>query len=117
IENWPATWKRSAYSSLGSAENFYSSEEMWKYQEKLYRYIIARWGYSSSIGIWNLITEINGTDGWAFGRQDEANAWVTKVHNYFKGNDPYGHPTMGSMAGGGEDFWDHGYKTLDIADD
>ncbi|WP_337099361.1 DUF5060 domain-containing protein [Paenibacillus sp. YIM B09110] len=116
IENWPATWKRSAYSTLGSAEEFYSSEEMWKYQEKLYRYMIARWGYSSSIGIWNLITEINGTDGWAFGRQDEANAWVAKVHNYFKANDPYGHPTMGSMAGGGEDFWDHGYKTLDIAD-
>lgn len=116
IENWPATWNRGAYSTLGAAEDFYSSAEMWKYQEKLYRYIIARWGYSSSIGIWNLITEINGTDGWAFGREDEANAWVTKVHNYFKANDPYGHPTMGSMAGGGQDFWDHGYKKLDISD-
>ncbi|WP_029192645.1 DUF5060 domain-containing protein [Paenibacillus harenae] len=116
IENWPATWTRGAYSTLGAAEDFYSNAEMWKYQEKLYRYIIARWGYSPSIGIWNLITEINGTDGWAFGREDEANAWVAKVHHYFKENDPYGHPTMGSMAGGGEDFWDHGYKTLDIAD-
>lgn len=116
IPNWPATWKRSAYSALGAAEDFYGDEEMWKYQEKLYRYIIARWGYSRSIGIWNIITEINGTDGWAFGRQDEANAWVTKVHDYFKANDPYNHPTMGSMAGGAEDVWDHGYRTLDIAD-
>ena len=37
----------------------------WKYQEKLYRYFIARWGYSRALAIWFIIDEVNGTDGWA----------------------------------------------------
>lgn len=116
INGWPAAWKRSAYSTIGEAKDFYSSEEMWNYQEKLYRYIIARWGYSPHIAAWNLVTEVNGTDGWSFGNSEQANEWITKMQQFFKSNDPYGHPTVGSMAGGAEDYWDHGYKTLDIAD-
>lgn len=116
IPGWAATWQKSAYSTLGEARDFYDSEEMWAYQEKLYRYIIARWGHSRALGIWDLIVEINGTDGWFFGKRDEANAWAAKIHRFFKENDPYGHPTMGSMAGNRQDFWDFGYKTFDLAD-
>jgi hypothetical protein len=116
LSGWATTWDQNAYSTLGEAVDFYSSEEMWAYQEKLYRYIIARWGYSSAIGIWDLICEINGTDGWAFGDSNQANVWVEKVHNYFKANDPYGHPTMGSMAGNRADYWEFAYQTLDLAD-
>ena len=114
--DWPKAWDKNAYSLLGEAKEFYGSEDMWAYQEKLYRYIIARWGHSRAIGIWDLICEINGTDGWMIGREAEANAWVDKIHDYFKANDPYGRPTKGSMAGGHNDFWDAGYRTLDIAD-
>ncbi|WP_058302668.1 DUF5060 domain-containing protein [Gorillibacterium timonense] len=113
---WATTWTKNAYSALGEASKFYSSEEMWNYQEKLYRYIIARYGHSRSIGIWDLICEVNGTDGWVLGDPAKANEWLTRIHTYFKEHDPYGHPTMGSMAGGAEDFWDHGYQTLDLAD-
>ncbi|MFC5468920.1 DUF5060 domain-containing protein [Cohnella suwonensis] len=116
LEGWPATWTKNAYSTLGEAKDFYKDEKMWKYQEKLYRYIIARWGYSEAIGSWNLITEMSGTDGWAFGDKQVANAWLTKVHDYFRANDPYGHPTAGSKAGNENDYWAHAYRTLDIAD-
>jgi hypothetical protein len=116
LAGWPAAWRQNAYSTLGAARDFYASDEMWAYQERLYRYIIARWGYSRALGIWDLICEINGTDGWAFGDPEAANAWVEKAHRYFKEHDPYGHPTMGSMAGNRQDVWDFGYKTLDLAD-
>jgi hypothetical protein len=113
---WPKTWDKNAYSTLGEAIDFYKNEQMWKYQQKLYRYIIARWGYSSAIGIWDIVCEINGTDGWSLGDQNAANEWLTKSNKFIKDNDPYGHPTMGSMAGNLEDYWDHAYRTLDIAD-
>jgi len=116
IPGWPSTWKMSAYSALGEAVDFYEDQQMWEYQEKLYRYIIARWGHSRALGIWDIICEINGTDGWSFGREAAANAWAKKTHDFFKENDPYGHPTMGSMAGGQGDYWDFGYKTFDLAD-
>ncbi|MBO9597931.1 MAG: DUF5060 domain-containing protein [Cohnella sp.] len=116
LQGWPATWDKSAYSVLGPAKDFYSSEEMWKYQEKLYRYIIARWGYSEAIGTWDIVVEISGTDGWALGDQKAANAWIRKVHDYFKKNDPYNHPTNGSRAGNEDDYWAEGYETLDVSD-
>lgn len=114
--NWPATWQQNAYSHLGEAADFYESEEMWIYQEKLYRYMIARWGHSRAFGIWDLIVEVNGTDGWALGDPAAADRWLTRTHAYFRDHDPYRHPTMGSMAGNREDYWDHAYRTLDIAD-
>lgn len=114
--NWPATWSQSAYSKLGEAVDFYNSEEMWNYQEKLYRYMIARWGHSPSLGIWDLIVEVNGTDGHMLGNPAEADDWLKRVDGYFKENDPYRHPTMASMAGNREDYWDYAYQTVDIAD-
>lgn len=114
--NWPATWSQSAYSRLGEAVDFYKSEEMWGYQEKLYRYMIARWGHSPSLGIWDLIVEVNGTDGHMLGSPAEADAWLKRVDDYFKAHDPYRHPTMASMAGNREDYWDYAYQTVDIAD-
>lgn len=114
--NWPATWPQGAYSQLGEAVEFYGHEEMWSYQEKMYRYIIARWGHSPSLGIWDLICEVNGTDGWMLGDPNQADNWLRQIDAYFKENDPYRHPTMGSMAGNRQDYWDFAYKLLDIAD-
>ncbi|QHT60913.1 DUF5060 domain-containing protein [Paenibacillus lycopersici] len=116
LEGWPNAWSQNGYSAIGPAKEFYSSEAMWKYQERLYRYMIARWGYSQALGIWDLVDEINGTDGWAQNPTDVTDAWVAKVHKYFKAHDPYGHPTMGSMAGSRQDYWDFAYRTLDLAD-
>ncbi|PWW07445.1 uncharacterized protein DUF5060 [Paenibacillus cellulosilyticus] len=114
--NWPATWTKNAYSALGEAKDFYASDAAWAYQEKLYRYMIARWGYSRSLGVWDLVVEVNGTDGWQLGDQAKANEWLTKIHDYFAKNDPYHRPTSASMAGNKEDYWDHAYQTVDVSD-
>jgi hypothetical protein len=108
-------WYTNPYQQVTSCKDFYRSEAAWKYQEKLYRYFIARWGYSRALAIWFIIDEINGTDGWVSGDSLAASDWAKKVHTYFKTNDPYNHPTTGTRSGGIEEFWHQGYQNLDLA--
>lgn len=108
-------WFTNPYQHITAAKDFYRSEEAWKYQEKLYRYFIARWGYSRSLAIWFIVDEINGTDGWVSGDSVMAGQWTKKVHDYFKVHDPYNHPTTGTRSGGLKEFFHDGYKATDIA--
>jgi hypothetical protein len=108
-------WYTNPYQLVCEAEDFYSSPEAWDYQEKLYRYMIARWGYSRSLAIWFIIDEVNGTDGWAKGDSLGAAEWVRRVHEYFKANDPWQHLTTGTRSGGIDEWWDRGYEVLDMA--
>jgi hypothetical protein len=107
-------WDRQPYQLVCEAKDFYSSEAAWKYQEKLYRYMIARWGYSRSLAIWFVIDEVNGTDGWAMGDSVGAAKWAGMVHNYFKQHDPWQHLTTGTRSGGSGEWWDRGYAVLDM---
>jgi hypothetical protein len=95
--SWVNAWSSNAYSSLGSASLFYSDATMWSYQQKAYRYMIARWGYSRGLESWQTVDEIGGTDGWS--NQTNANAWDVKIANYFITNDPFKHPTNASQGG------------------
>jgi len=108
-------WYTNPYQQITKAKDFYRSEAAWKYQEKLYRYFIARWGYSRALAIWFIIDEVNGTDGWVSGDSTAASVWAKKVHTYFKTNDPFNHPTTGTRSGGIQEFWHHGYQTFDLA--
>ncbi len=108
-------WWSNPYKQITSAKDFFRSDPAWKYQEKLYRYFIARWGYSRALAIWFIVDEVNGTDGWVTGDSLAASAWGRKVHDYFKANDPYNHPTTGTRSGGIQEFWHQGYQTFDIA--
>ena len=53
-------WETNPYSQVTKPKDFYRSDAAWAFQEKLYRYMIARWGYSRSLGIWFIVDEING---------------------------------------------------------
>ncbi|MBL7113652.1 MAG: DUF5060 domain-containing protein [Bacteroidales bacterium] len=108
-------WPANPYQLVCDARDFYSSEKAWAYQEKLYRYMIARWGYSRSLAIWFVIDEVNGTDGWASGDSLGAAEWAGKVHDYFKTNDPWQHLTTGTRSGGVNEWWDRGYEVFDMA--
>ena len=107
-------WYTNPYQLVCASEDFFSSEEAWAYQEKLYRYMIARWGYSRSLTIWFVVDEVNGTDGWAYGDSIAAAGWARKVHEYFKKHDPWNHPTTGTRSGGIEEWWDRGYEVFDM---
>jgi hypothetical protein len=108
-------WYLNPYQLVTSAKDFYRSDEAWKYQEKLYRYIIARYSYSRSLALWFIVDEINGTDGWVSGDSLAASTWGKKVHDYLKANDPYNHPTTGTRSGGIQEFWSQGYQNMDVA--
>jgi len=108
-------WYTNPYQQITAPKDFYRSKEAWDYQEKLYRYFIARWGYSRSLATWFIVDEINGTDGWVSGDSAMAFNWGKKVHDYFKKNDPYQHLTTGTRSGGIKEYWHEGYQTFDMA--
>jgi hypothetical protein len=108
-------WQTNPYQLVCEAKDFYSSEAAWKYQEQLYRYMIARWGYSRSLGIWFVIDEVNGTDGWVTGDSLGAARWGGRVHEYLTKNDPYRHLTTGTRSGGIKEWWHEGYQVFDLA--
>jgi hypothetical protein len=108
---WAHQWHQNPYNRICDVNEFYSSNTAWTYQEKQYRYIIARWGYSRSMGIWEIVNEVNGTDGWLTDPLGATN-WVRKVHDYLTQNDPFRRPTTASKSGG--QFWDEGYAQVDL---
>ena len=109
---WAHQWHNNPYNALCNVNEFYGNEEAWKYQEKQYRYIIARWGYSRGLGIWEIVNEINGTDGWQNGYSNEANEWTRKVSNFLRENDPFKRPNTANQSGG--QWWPEGYDAVDI---
>ncbi|MBN1506319.1 MAG: DUF5060 domain-containing protein [Sedimentisphaerales bacterium] len=110
-----ARYRYNPYSLVTDAAGFFASEPAWKYQEKLYRYIIARWGYSRALFLWFIIDEINGTEGWEKGSQEAAEQWCRKMDAFLNEHDPYGRPTTGTQSGGIGQWWPGGYKIFDIA--
>lgn len=108
-------WHTNPYQQITPAKDFFRSELAWDFQEKLYRYFIARWGYSRSLALWFIVDEVNGTDGWISGDSLMAAHWGKQVHEYFQQHDPYRHPTTGTRSGGIHQFWHEGYQIFDIA--
>ena len=95
-------WASNPFNQLTSATGFFSDSTSWEYQEKYYRYIIARWGYSTSIAMWHLVAEINGTNAIydPYAMKNEGSGWHNQINHYFTDNDPFGHPTTVSGSGG-----------------
>ncbi len=110
-----ARYRSNPYRQVTDAAHFFSSEEAWKYQEKLHRYIIARWGYSRALFLWFVVDEINGTEGWLEGGQEQAEEWCRKMDLFLNQHDPYGRPTTGTQSGGIREWWPGGYRIFDIA--
>ena len=95
------------FNQLTSASDFFTNEESWQWQKNLYRYVIARWGHSSAIGMWQPVSEIDGTNAF-----ENTNAWHQKTNAYFAENDPYRHPITSSMAG--DKSWQEGHEVMDV---
>ena len=102
-----AEWRSNSYNSAngGSAstptEFFTSQPAQEQYKNKL-RYLVARWGYSTSIAAWEFFNEI---DNAAFTRQDSiriphaaVTEWHMEMSRYLKDIDPYGHLVTTSIS-------------------
>ena len=81
-------------------EFFVSSEAKVRYRNRL-RYIVARWGYSPAIGMWEFFNEIDNIQF-----RDSRNPipaadiveWHTEMATYLKSIDPYGHIVTTSIS-------------------
>ncbi len=95
-------WQSNPFNQLTTATGFFSDSASWEYQKKYYRYIIARWGYSTSIGMWHTVAEINGTNAIydPLAMENDPEGWHNRINRYFTENDPFGHPTSVSGSGG-----------------
>jgi hypothetical protein len=101
--NWG---NNNGFRNLGDLPSFFIDPEAWAWQENFYRYIIARWAYSPAIGMWQTVSEINGTEAF-----EQTDPWHEKVNAYFIENDPYRHPTTASMSG--DVSWTEGFSLMD----
>jgi hypothetical protein len=99
-------WSSNGFSKLSDIDAFFTAPEPWAWQENLYRYVIARWGYSPAIGMWQTVSEVNGTNSY-----DQTDPWHEKVNAYFVAHDPYRHPTTASMSG--DVSWSEGHAAMD----
>lgn len=100
-------WKHSAYNKANGgpaatpAEYFTSMQAQEQYKNKL-RYIVARWGYSTNIAVWEFFNEV---DNAAFTQQDSLlippatiTQWHLEMSRYLKDIDPYKHLVSTSIS-------------------
>ena len=81
--------------------DFFVSPEAKARHRNYLRYIVARWGYSPAIGMWEFFNEIDNIQF-----RDNANpipaadivAWHTEMASYLKSIDPFGHIVTTSIS-------------------
>ena len=92
--NWPDNVYNSASGGPCSYRSaIFTNAEAKKYQKRIFRYLIARWGYSPNILSWELFNEIDelqwsDPDHWS--RQDMIN-WHAEMAGYIKSVDAHQH--------------------------
>ncbi len=139
-------WYINAFSKLDTPpknQKFFHDARYKKYQEHLYRYIIARWGYSQAIGMWALVSEMFGTFANSANCIDYQDPlWVTNKVALF-GEDPYDHMDLNQCDGkdhtiewltyansyfktndpfrhpttasyATDEYWEHGFPVVDV---
>jgi hypothetical protein len=83
-----------------SADFFVNPKSKERYKNRL-RYFIARWGYSTSIGAWELFNEVDNVQ---FGNKnkpisaDSIVQWHDEMSTYIKQTDPYKHLVTTSIS-------------------
>jgi hypothetical protein len=100
-------WRNSPYNRLNGGpaatptEFFTLPAAQQKYKDKL-RYVVARWGYSTSIAAWEFFNEV---DNAVFTQQDSlliphaaVTLWHAEMSRYLKDIDPYRHLVTTSIS-------------------
>jgi len=86
--------------AASAADFFVNPAAITRYKNRL-RYIIARWGYSTSIGAWELFNEVDNV--MYANKEHPINAadivkWHDEMSRYIKATDPYNHIVTTSIS-------------------
>jgi hypothetical protein len=97
----PNAWPRNPYSTArgGPCEgplDFFTNAQARDLYKKRLRYIVARWGWQTSLLAWEFANEMEGWPG-AQEHRDTVAAWCAEMGGYLAGTDPYGHPVTTSL--------------------
>ncbi len=92
---WPDNPYNSANGGfIEDADDFFSDTQCKFYIKKLFRYIVARWGYSPNIFAWEFFNEVqfsgnfpSQSTAWANGVMQ----WHSEMSRYIESIDPYNH--------------------------
>ena len=87
------SWDSSPYNVinggyLDEAHEFYTDARAKEDTKKLYRYYVARWGYSRNILNWEIMNEIGESSDYD---QTKAKAWAEEIGGYMHAVDPFDH--------------------------
>jgi hypothetical protein len=109
-----SNWSQNPYNSanakadggfLSNPEDFFSDPKAIQLTKNKFRYIVARWGYSSAILAWELWNEVQFTDGWQKNHASVA-AWHEEMAGYLASIDPFDHLiTTSSDTSGFDALW------------
>ena len=92
----PKHWAKSKYNKARggpceTATEFFSNAEAMRMQQRAIRYMVARWGYSPNVMVWELCNEVNYSQ--ASREQPQlVRDWHREMTAYLRRIDPYGRP-------------------------
>ncbi|HTI68849.1 MAG TPA: hypothetical protein VMF06_02705 [Candidatus Limnocylindria bacterium] len=111
-------WKNNPYNSaLGgptsSANGYFTNAQAHVIYEKRLRYLIARYGSSTSLLAWELLNEIDNV--YATLNATDVASWHAYESKWIKANDPYNHLVTTSLTGNSDraEIWN--IRTLDFS--
>ncbi len=109
---------------LTKPEGVWTNKQTREFMARKWRYIVARWGYSTALHSWEFWNEMEWVDDFK-NRIGEAAAWHRDATKILSDLDPYGHLITTSFAQhpGPSEVWEagseitqtHSYKSPDLA--
>lgn len=106
-------WSESPYNvanggPCATTADFFTNQIAKNHTKNRLKYILARWGYSTSIMSWELFNEVNWTDN-AVAIESSVASWHAEMASFIKENDVYGHLVTTSTASEdyGKEIWNN----------
>jgi hypothetical protein len=106
-------WSESPYNvanggPCATTADFFTNQIAKNHTKNRLKYILARWGYSTSIMSWELFNEVNWTDN-AVAIETSVASWHAEMASFIKENDVYNHLVTTSTASEdyGKEIWNN----------
>lgn len=108
-DKFDAEWEYNPYSDrnggfVPTPVMFFTSKLAKEMTKQRYRYIVARWGYSQNLMSWDMVNEVDLTEGY---QAPYIGAWHQEMAQYLHGIDPYKHLVVTHIClyGNGNELW------------
>ncbi len=116
--NWAENpWSQVNGGFLASPAGFFTDPRAIALTKAKYRYIVARWGYSTAVMAWELFNEVEWTDAASGAQRSDVAAWHDQMADFIRSQDPYRHLVTSSSGVGASrlgtklDYWQpHAYR-------